>query len=149
MKQPEQLCLCAFTSVLICSSYMYDWCHMHIMSFSSYNGCKLNSHLTSSQEGFIAQLAEHHINIVEVMGLNPVEAFFLGFLYNCLSCFTSVKIIFTSILFFCTFQIFPSHYCWLTAASSHVDVLTTVYIPSYPPTPSAFHNSYSACALDA
>ena len=56
---------------------MYDLCHMHIMSFSSYNGCKLNSHLTS-QEVFIAQLAEHHINIVEVMGLNPVGAFFSG-----------------------------------------------------------------------
>ena len=35
--------------------HSYDLCHVHIMSFSSYNRCKLNSHLTCFQRGFIAQ----------------------------------------------------------------------------------------------
>ena len=50
----------------------------------SYNGYKLNSHLTCFQRGFIAQL-------VEVMGSNPfgheAPGFFLGFLCNCFSYF--------------------------------------------------------------
>ena len=51
--------------------------------------------------GFIAQLVEHRIGIAEVMGSNPVEAseLFLGFLCNCLSGFTTAKIIFTCILY--------------------------------------------------
>ena len=42
-----------------------------------------------------------HTSIAEVMGLNPVGASesFLGFICNCLSYFTTVKISFTSILY--------------------------------------------------
>ena len=54
--------------------HSYDLYHIHIMSFSSYNGYKLNSHLTCFQRGFIAQLVEHRTGIVEVMGSNPVGA---------------------------------------------------------------------------
>ena len=50
-----------------------DLYHIH-MSLSSYNGYKLNSHLTCFQGGFIAQLVEHHTGIAEVMGSNPVGA---------------------------------------------------------------------------
>ena len=39
---------------------------------------------------------EHRSGIVEIMGSNPVEASDF-FLCNCLSCFTTVKITFTSI----------------------------------------------------
>ena len=57
----------------------------------SYNGYKLNSHLTCFQRGFVAQLVEHRTGIAEVMGSNPVgheaPGFFLGFLCNCFSCF--------------------------------------------------------------
>ena len=58
--------------------------HVHIISLSSYNRNKLNSLLTDSQQGFIAQSVEHHTGITEVMGLNPFETsdFFLGFLSN-------------------------------------------------------------------
>ena len=57
-----------------------------------YNGYNLNSLLTYFQQGFIAQLVEHHTNIVEVMDSNPIEAsdFFsvlslqlLKLLHNC------------------------------------------------------------------
>ena len=43
-------------------------------------GYKMNSHLTCSRGGFIAQSVEHHTGIAEVMGSNPVEAsdFFSG-----------------------------------------------------------------------
>ena len=53
------------------------------------------------ERGFIAQLVEHRTGVVEVMGSTSVEAsdFFLGFLCNCLSCFTTAKITFTSILY--------------------------------------------------
>ena len=52
-----------------------------------------------SRGGFIAQSVEHRTGITEVMGSNPVEAsdFFLGFLCNCLSYFTTAKITFTCI----------------------------------------------------
>ena len=66
----------------------------------SYNGYKLNSHLTCFWRGFIAQLVEHRTGIVEVMGSNPVRAseFFLGFICNCFyRYFTTAKISFTSI----------------------------------------------------
>ena len=81
-------------------SYMYDLYHIHFTSFSSYNGYKLNSHLTCFLRGFIAQLVEHHhTSITEVMGLNPIRAseFFLGFICNCLSCYITAKISFTCI----------------------------------------------------
>ena len=46
---------------------------------------------------FIAQSVEHHTGIAEVMGSNPIGAseFFLGFICNCLSYFTTAKISFT------------------------------------------------------
>ena len=43
----------------------------------SYNGYKLNSHLTYFWRGFIAQSVEHRTGIVEVMGLNPIGAWAL------------------------------------------------------------------------
>ena len=54
----------------------------------SYNGYKLNSHLTCFRLGFMAQSVEHCASIVEVMGSNPVGAseFVSGlylFLHNC------------------------------------------------------------------
>ena len=66
-----------------------------IMSFTSYNGYKLNSHLTCFQQGFIAQLVEHRTGIMELMGSNPVEAsdFFLGFLCNCSTTVRSLSIL--------------------------------------------------------
>ena len=47
----------------------------------------------------VAQSVEHHTSIAEAMGSNPVGAseFFLGFLCNCFSYFTTAKISFTSI----------------------------------------------------
>ena len=65
------------------------------MSFSSYNGYKLNSHLTCFPWG--AQLVEHCTSIAEIMGSNPSGAseFFLGFLCNCLSDFITARITFT------------------------------------------------------
>ena len=68
------------------------------MSLSSYNGYKLNSLLTYSQRGFIAQLLEHCTGITEV----PLGAseFFLGFLCNCFCCFITVRIIFTSKIYY-------------------------------------------------
>ena len=48
-----------------------------------------------------SSVVEHHTGIAEVMGSNPVGAseFFLGFICNCLSCFTTAKISFTSIIY--------------------------------------------------
>ena len=81
--------------------HMYDLYHIHITSLSSYNGYKLNSQMTCSRRGFIAQLVEHHNGIAEVMGSDSVGAseFILGLLCNCLSCFTTSKITFTCILY--------------------------------------------------
>ena len=69
------------------------WWEHCIMSFSSYNRYELSSLLTCFQWGFIAQLVEHRTGIVKVMSSNPVVAsdFFLGFLCNCLSCFTTYR----------------------------------------------------------
>ena len=73
----------SLTAVHSCDLY-----HTHMTSFSSYNGYKLNSHLTCFQWGFIAQSVERRTGIAEVMGFNLIGAseFFLGFLCNCLSC---------------------------------------------------------------
>ena len=59
--------------------------------------------MTCSHGGFIAQSVEHRTGIAEVMGSNPVGAsdFFLGFLCDCLSYFTTAKITFTSIYCIC------------------------------------------------
>ena len=75
--------------------------HIHFTSFSSYNGYKLNSHLTCFRRGFIAQSVEHRTGIAEVMGSNPVgvSEFFLGFLCNCLSYFTAAEISVTSLIY--------------------------------------------------
>ena len=45
------------------------------------------------------QAVEHRTSIVEVMGSNPIGAseFFLGFICNCLSYFTTAKISFTNL----------------------------------------------------
>ena len=61
-------------------------------SFSSYNGYKLNSHLTGFQRGFTAQLVEHRTGITEVMVSNPVQD--SDFVLDFLSCFTTAKIVF-------------------------------------------------------
>ena len=55
----------------------------------------------NASSGSIAQSVEHRTNIAEVMGSDPVGAseFFLGFICNYLSYFTTVKISFTSILY--------------------------------------------------
>ena len=53
--------------------HSYDLYHIHFMSFSSYNGYKLNSHLTCFRRGFIAQSVEHRTGIAEAMGSIPVE----------------------------------------------------------------------------
>ena len=83
------------------SVHSYDLClyHIHFTSFSSYNGYKLNSHLTCFRRGFTAQSVEHRTGTAEVMGSNPVGAseFFLGLICNYLSYFTTAKISFTSI----------------------------------------------------
>ena len=54
--------------------------------------------LPTISANFIAQV-ERHTGITEVMASNPVDAsdFFLGFVCNCLSYFTTAKITFTSI----------------------------------------------------
>ena len=54
--------------------------------------------VTCSRGGFIAQSVERSTGIAEVIGSNPVGAseFFLGFVCNCLSYFTTAKISFTS-----------------------------------------------------
>ena len=54
--------------------------------------------MTCYQRGFIAQLVEHCTGIMEVMGSNFIgaSAFFLGFICNCLSYFTTAKISYTS-----------------------------------------------------
>ena len=60
---------------------------MHIISLSSYNGYKLNALF---RRGFIAQSVEHRTGNSD---------FFLGFLCNCLSWFTTAKITFTPNLY--------------------------------------------------
>ena len=94
--------------------HSYDLYHIDIMSFSSYNGCKLNSHLTCFQQGFIAQLLEHRTGIVEVMGSNPVGAdnFFLGFICY----FITSRIIFTCRIWN-IIESLPCPLMWLVARS--------------------------------
>ena len=59
--------------------HSYDLYHIHFTSFSSYNGYKLNSHLTCFRCGFIIQSVEHRTGIAD-HGSNPVGAseFFSG-----------------------------------------------------------------------
>ena len=56
--------------------------------------------MTCFWRGFIAQSVEYRTSIAKVMGSNPVEAseFFLGFICNCLSYFTTAKISFASVI---------------------------------------------------
>ena len=83
------------------TSILYLQCtHMLFITYTSCrscNGYKLNSHLTCFRWGFIARLVEDRTGIAEVMRLNPVETseFFLGFIRNCLSYFTTARITFT------------------------------------------------------
>ena len=72
------------------------------------------------------------------MGSNSVEAseFFLGFLCNCLSCFTTVKISFTCqiaclqskemFLSLCTYMVHPSHYLFKFSCSPHKSTATAL-----------------------
>ena len=94
--QLRSLSLVFFIRSVLLHNYMV-YRHIHIMSFSSYNAYKLNSPMTCFQRGFIAQSVEHCTIFAELMGLNPVGAseVFLGFLCNCLSCLTTVKMPFT------------------------------------------------------
>ena len=102
-------CLSYFTTAKISfTSILYPLIfYIHFTSFSSYNRYKLNLHLTCFQWSFInvAQLVEHHTGIPEVMDSNPI-GFFLGFICNCLSYFTTAKISFTSILVLFKFRHF-------------------------------------------
>ena len=85
---------------------LYDKDHkLHIIL--SYNRYKLNSQLTCTRGGFIAQSVEHCTGITEVMGSDPIGAseYFLGFLCNCLSYFTTAKITFTSIIIIVIFSL--------------------------------------------
>ena len=67
---------------------------MHNISLSSYDGYKLNSHLTCFQRGFRAQLIERIAPVSRTswvrIPLKP-QKFFLGLLCNCLSCFTTAE----------------------------------------------------------
>ena len=62
---------------------------------------KMQVRLRESLQFILLQSVEHRTVITEVMGSNPVGAseFFLGFLCNCLSYFTTTKITFTSSLY--------------------------------------------------
>ena len=44
--------------------------------------------------GFVGQLVKHRTGIAKVMGSNPVkpQIFYLGFLCNCIRCFTAAMI---------------------------------------------------------
>ena len=82
----QSLCImeCKWLGFVLFYFLLYSWSlsyTVRIMSFSSYNRYKLNSHLTCFQRGFIAQLVEHRTGITEVMGSNPLGASecFLGF----------------------------------------------------------------------
>ena len=78
-----------------CSSRkLYYLYHIHFTAFSSYNGYKLNSHVTCFRPGFIAQPVENRTGVAEAMGSNPIGAsiFYLGFIRNCLSYFITAKI---------------------------------------------------------
>ena len=70
-------------------------------SYEVTDGYKLNLHLTCFRQGFIPQSVEHHTGIAEVLGSNPVGAseFFLGFICNCSSYFTTARSTFTPNLF--------------------------------------------------
>ena len=48
--------------------YTFSLTHIQITSLSSYHEYKLNSLMTYSQQGFIAQVVEHCTGIAEVMG---------------------------------------------------------------------------------
>ena len=97
---------------------------MKITSFSSYNGYKLNSHLTCFQWGFIAQSVEHHTGIAEVMGSNPVGA----------SEFFLTKISLSSIQYSYTFSRDSLHsFCNIAVLGSFLFLVSiTFIIPRWP-----------------
>ena len=56
--------------------FKYTWHH-----FTPHGIYELNKLALLPMCGFIAQLVEHRTGIAEVMGSNPVEAFFSGFFF--------------------------------------------------------------------
>ena len=54
--------------------YKYELFHINFTSFHSTGRYELNKLTLLAIYGFIAQLVEHRTGIVEVAGLNPVEA---------------------------------------------------------------------------
>ena len=102
--------------------------HIHIMSFSSSNGYKLNSHFTCFQRGFIAQSIEHRTGIAKVMDWSPVGVFIGGFICTCSSYF----ILTARITFTCVTKI-ESNYrisvqsALLPSISEHADTRTQGY----------------------
>ena len=87
--------------------------HLSLFSVATYSGRFLSfsflficsasivQHKDIITEKEIFAVVTHRTGIVEVMGSNPVGAsdFFLGFLCNCLSYFTTAKISFSVILY--------------------------------------------------
>ena len=75
-----------FTCILYLQ-YIYDLYHIHGLILSYTAGIN-----------WIHPWPAFH---AEAMGSNPIEAseYFLGFLFNCFSCFITVRITFTSILY--------------------------------------------------
>ena len=54
--------------------YKYEFVHINFTSFHCAGRYELNKLTLLAIYGFIAQLVEHRTGIVEVAGLNPVEA---------------------------------------------------------------------------
>ena len=67
--------------------YKYELFHINFTSFHCAGRYELNKLTSLPTCGFIAQLVEHRTGIVEVTGLNPVEAliFFRLLLSSCLN----------------------------------------------------------------
>ena len=92
-RSERDLCSCEVTEAVtnkaqkkfysLSAIHSYDIYCIHITPFSSYNGYKLNSHLTCFR--FITQ------SVDRAMGSNPIGAsdFYLEFICNCLSYITS------------------------------------------------------------
>ena len=106
---------CRVSGIYYYYYYYYYYCILYpqctmifiIYTFSSYNGYKLNSHLTCFRRGFIAQLVEHRTCTGGGHGFESrwsVRIFWGGFICNCLSYFITVRITFTCMQ--CTHMIF-------------------------------------------
>ena len=119
-----------YVCMYVCNSF-----NMHT-SFPLYNRYKLNSHLTCSQQGFIAQLVERRTGIAYVMGSNPVETseMFLDILCNCFSCFITVIITFISFSYHSAHNYIVIYKLELTLPGGH------------PPSLMAVHGAPSSCS---